>query len=357
MEDMEIPVAVYVDGVLRRGSKKQVIECYKMITVSIPEVHADSAPVAAKIKNGFRSEYGPEGSQAEIRAFSGKLFKKTTASIYDSDTKKTTEEPVKSDMLLKFISGKDGDIYRNHVYSVLPTDAGWVGSVLFDNDVHREKPRLFKEDGWKSFNEKKVQEYLDKAKNLYENMIVIDGVFWQSIMEPVYVLNHSTFGFNSSSCTTAEVAAYGSKNVSSENLFNLNNWSDVVEAARDNYSAEIDEDIEVEIILPDVFRYDDLNIKVLDLLGKAVSEGADQLKNSSVEYLILWADFRDTLAEYRGDTEGGLDIEDVVVSAERYQASTEVSIRSSEYVKKASDIWENRRIVIDPVSPGASFGM
>ena len=355
MRRLEIPVPFHLNAVKKRGSVSRSNSLYLMVGVSFNFVESNDAPVAAIIKTDRHSPYASSQGKSEIRFYEGKLYGKVATEYYDSREGVSSYEDVTYEMLDNFINSSTRDESHQEVSRVLPSGAGIARDVLHGAAYnHYEPPRLFSTEDWKEYDPSAIEKAKEKALALYEDLIVVNGVFWKVVDEPVYVVKPSGL-MNSNHGNPKYYLEIGQSadSVEPQYKFNLNNWDDVVEQIDRKYDGEIGENQLVDVLLPDAFGYNDLDIKVIDLLRQVKVISGDKLYEKPVEYMIDWANLRDLWLDYHTkEPSGEIVIDDLLEAAERLLQKHKLDPRAVGSIEKAVGFWGNK-----PISVGQSMKM
>ncbi|MBY3433917.1 hypothetical protein HFN89_07115 [Rhizobium laguerreae] len=340
----DIPYIFKVNGVPKRGTKERTEFAFETIPATVRVIDPGDAPVAAVFDTPFGSHtYIGENGQVTLRAYYGRIYAKALTE-YSHATLGVTP-----DMLSTFL---DRGIYAVEnsecLRKVLPDAPGTIQRGLFPEDEVGNNPiRPFKEEKWQSWKSSDRNENRAKAERLYGNLIVIDGMFWRAVPEPVYLLDRHI-----------EPAAVimplweAEKKGSNAHIFGLADWDRMVATSLRLWGSEPDSK-RATIFVDEAFSYDNTTEIFIGLMAKATDYDGDLLKSFDVESMCRWAAMRDALALARTSAFTPATLDALAAAAEHYVCGPNSSEHARGLVAKALEIHDGRAVDV-PVSYGRS---
>jgi hypothetical protein len=343
----DIPYIYKVSGVPKRGSRQRTELAYEKIQATVPIVTSDDAPVAAVFPEQLGSPaYLSERGHVTLRSFGDRLYAKALMPDIRNPLDATPE------MLSAFLAGGIYSIASaSRLSPVLPDAPETVDRALFPKDDDGGNPiRLFDADRWLSWSSENQAEARAKANRLFNDLVVIDGLFWRATHEPVYVLSRTHEGphdFVSTTITPITDAAKKDR----ESVFSLNSWEYLISCSMERWGMVPDERERATVFSESAFTYDTTMWQFIDSITMATEHDGDRLKSFDVESMILWAEMRNALALAKATDYAHPTLDALAAAAERYASGPTKSQRALSLIAKALETLDDRSVNIPLAQP------
>ncbi|MCV9964534.1 hypothetical protein OIU34_21830 [Pararhizobium sp. BT-229] len=339
----DIPYIFHVRGIPKRGTKERTEFAFETIPAVVRVIPSDDAPLAAVFPPtlGDRTYIG-EGGQVALRLHGGRLYAKALTEYYDRSL------DVTPDMLSTFL---DRGVYAvensDRLRTVLPDAPGTIHRGLFPETEAGNNPiRPFVEDKWQSWSSKDRVENRANAERLYDNLIVIDGVFWRAVPEPVYVLGHYRDDHLYTHVSTAIAALPEAEKRGKDSIFGLTSWDRLTSEAAERYGITPEDTACATIFIEDAFSYDSTTEIFVEHIAKATDHDGDLLKSFDIESMTRWAAMRDALALARSVELEPVALDALASAAERYATGPKASKWAIDLINKALAVHDRHTVDI-----------
>jgi hypothetical protein len=322
----EIPYTFTVNGIPARGTKQRSEFAFETVLAKVNVVDVDDAPVAAVFEAPFGSNtYIGEGGQVTLRAYGDRIYAKALTEYSDSTL------AVSPDMLATFLERGIYEVDNSEILRRVLIDApGTLQRGLFpDGEAGTNPIRRFDEKRWQTWSSKDRNENRAKIEAVWDNLIVIDGVFWRTVPQPVYVLDRYI-----DALAVIMPIAEAEKKAPKKHIFGLADWDRLVAASIKYW--ESDPDVSrATVFIEDAFSYDSTTEIFVDLMSKAIDHDGDLLKNFDVDSMCRWAGMRDALALSRTLGFSPATLDALASAAEHYVCGPKSSQHAQGLIAKA----------------------
>jgi hypothetical protein len=337
-----IPYIFQVSGIPKRGTKKRTEFGFETIQTVVDVVSNEDAPIAAvfPVVGQGTPGYLGEAGQVTLRTYGDRLYAKALYEHY-SDVLDVTPE-----MLSSFLERGQYAVENSHrLARILPDAPGTIHRGLFpDQEVGNNPIRAFSEDKWQSWASMDREQNRAKAVQLYNDLIVLDGVFWRAVPEPVYVLEH--FSHPSITHTCARIVPItDAERRGKDNIYGLNAWDRMASDADERYGVQI-VDYPATIFIEAPFSYDNTIERFIESISTATDHDGDLLKSFDVESMMRWAAMRDALKLARSTDFAPPALDALAAAAEHYAVGPKASKWAIDIIDKALAVQDRRSIDI-----------
>jgi hypothetical protein len=268
----EVPLVYYFKYLeSKRHSKETSGVAVETVQVTIREADMAELPQAARYDNSS----APDGKET-FRLGPDGFYKEVHMSRYSGDR----NQYLLSQELVEF--SQNGTTYANALFNgQQPTayeryqrgEARDPASVAVIKSSDREQA---------------LATLTDRARNL----LVMDGRLLERFEIPVLFVSRG------SSWVTVDVGdrkKFADK--PQAQIFPLNQFDEASAFAMEHFRRPLDERDRVEILLPNVFDFDDVTPAVLELLSQSVVAHKKDIGSFDKDTMIVWADFRDAVSK------------------------------------------------------------
>lgn len=338
----DIPYIFQVRGIPKRGTKERTEFAFEATQATVRVVDDEDAPIAAVFPSVGQENftYLGEAGQVTLRTFGDRLYAKALCEHY-SDVLDVTPEML-SAFLERGVYAVDNS---NRLTKILPDSPETLHRGMFPEQEAGNNPiRLFNEDKWQSWSSRDREDNRAKAVQLYADLIVIDGVFWRAVPEPVYVLQHYTDERCTHTCARIAPITITERR-GRENIYGLNAWDRLVSDAVERFGIAPHE-YPATIFIEHPFTYDDTTARFIDNITRATDHDGDLLKSFDVESMIRWAAMRDALIVARSTDFAPPALDTLADAAERYAVGPKASKWAINLIERALAAQDRRSIDI-----------
>jgi hypothetical protein len=333
----DIPYVFKINGTPARGTKERSEYVFETIWVKGIVIDIDDAPIAAIFEAPFHSDiYIGEGGQVTLRAYNGRIYAKALTE-YNGATLGVTP-----DLLATFLQRGIYEVENpGRLARVLTSSPHTIQRGLFpDKDAGSNPIRPFDEKRWLTWTSPDRAENRAKVADLWDNLIVIDGMFWNVVPQPVYVLD-----------CHAEPSAFirslpeAKKRSRHDHIFGLAEWDRMIEASNEHWGSSPEVNM-ATVVIEDSFCYDSTTEIFVGLMTTAIDYDGDLLKSFDVESMVRWAAMRDALALSRTLDFSPATLEALASAAEHYVCGPESSQNAQNLIDKALKAHDGRSVDI-----------
>jgi hypothetical protein len=335
-----IPYVFQVKGIPRRGTKQRTEFAFETISVPVRSLLAEDAPVAATFPATLGDvSYKGERGLVTLRLHDDRLYAKSIHNHYD-DTLSVT-----SAMLSAFLEKGIYAVEHGHrLREVLPDTPETTHRVLHDKDEYHIKP--FSEDKWLEWRSEDRIAKRTIAQQLFNDLIIIDGDFWRSVSEPVYLLErHHQEGHDYIS--TRVITIDDAKKRDTNQIFGLVAWDQMRMEAEGRYLQTPDESERATVFIDEAFSYDDKVTRFIKGIAEATDHDGDLLKSFDVDSMVRWASMRDALVLARTLDFAQHTLDALAEAAERFATGPKASKLAIDMIEKSLSIHDHRPVDID----------
>jgi hypothetical protein len=348
MYQFEIPVVFDAAGVPKRGTHARVVPNYIPVTVTVPQIGADEAPVAATFPAPLHSfSYHSLDGTCTLRLHEGRLVSRVlpqwhgarrpvTPRMVETFLAGLPEDRTGDDWCVQQITGKDPDVLRRALFPgrgehkpILPFDPALWKRVSTE-DFEREKAKLLK---------------------LHDGSAVIDGEFWLPVDEPRYMATYFAAERERPASALVEVGDNdAARRRSRHDVYGFNDWKIMASELANAYGVGVDEAMAADVFIPSAFPFS-VTLDAFERgLSGALSHDGDMLKTFDPGSMLAWAAFRDEFLAAKADAFGEDACHAAVEAAEAYAACAKASANAVSMIRQAVKAWDARPVDIDAAS-------
>ncbi|MCS4088859.1 hypothetical protein [Rhizobium sp. BK176] len=332
----EIPYVFKVIGTPSRGTKERSELAFETVQVKVSVVDIEDAPVAAAFNAPFGGDtYIGERGQVSLRAYEGRLYGKSLFEYNDATL------GVTPDMLATFLERGiyevENPLNLRHVLIDAPET---LQRGLFPEKDDGNPIRPFDEKRWTRWMSPDRAEKRAKTEALWDSLIVIDGMFWRAVPQPVYVLDCHA---EPSALIMSLPAA--TKRSRKDHIFGLAEWDRMIEASNEYWGSDPDV-ARATVFIEEHFAYDSSTEIFIELMSKAIDHDGDLLKSFDVDSMCRWAGMRDALGLARTLEFSSATLDALAASAEHYVCGPKASQHAQGLIAEALKLHDGQSIDI-----------
>ncbi|MDW9481118.1 hypothetical protein GOB57_20955 [Sinorhizobium meliloti] len=337
-----IPYIFHVRGIPKRGTRERTEFGFETVSATVRIVPEEDAPIAAVFPVPIGNEhYTGEAGLVTLRVRGGRLYAKALSERC-SETFDVTPE-----MLSTFLErGLYAVENAQRLARVLPDAPATIHRGLFpDQEAGTNLIRPFHEDKWQTWSSKDRVENRVKAEQIYNDLLVLGGVFWRVVPEPVYVLDHCHD--HRGSYTSARITARtATERLSTDKIYGLTAWDRMISDAVDRYGIAPDESVRATVFIDDAFAYDDTIELFIENIARAIDHDGDLLKSFDIDSMTRWAGMRDAMELARSTNFAPPALDALASAAEHYAVGPKASKWAIDLIEKALAAQDRRSIDI-----------
>jgi hypothetical protein len=333
----DIPYIFRVNGIPSRGTKERTEFAFETIWAKVSVVDVDDAPLAAVFDAPLNSHtYIGENGQVTLRAYNGRVYAKALTE-YNNATLGVTP-----DMLSTFLERGIYEVENAECLRRVLTDSPeTLQRGLFpENEVGNNPIRPFEEKRWQTWKSPDRSENRAKADGLWNDLIVIDGMFWRVVPQPVYVLDR----YIDAAAVIMPLWEAEKKNARNH-IFGLTDWDRMVAASNDYWGSDPEVN-RATVFIEGSFSYDSTTEVFVGLMSKVIDHDGDLLKSFDVESMVRWAAMRDALALSRTLDFSPATLDALASAAEHYVCGPKSSQNAQSLIDKALKAHDGRSVDI-----------
>lgn len=333
----DIPYIFRINGTPARGTKERTEFAFETVWAKVSIVDPSDAPVAAVFEAPFNSHtYIGERGQITLRAYNGRVYAKALTEYNDAS------RGVTPDMLSTFLERGTYEVRNPEcLRRVLIDSPETLQRGLFpEKDAGTNPIRPFEEKRWLTWKSPDRLENRAKAERLWDNLIVIEGVFWHVVPQPVYVLDLYT----DASAVIMPLVEAEKKNAK-DYVFGLADWDRLIAASNEYWGCD-PEVKRATVFIEDAFSYDSTTEIFVGLMAKAIDHDGDLLKSFDVESMCRWAAMRDALALSRTLEFSPATLDALASAAEHYVCGPKSSQNARSLIDKALKVHDGQSVDI-----------
>lgn len=314
----DIPYIFKVTGVPKRGINERSAFVFERLPFTVREIPRDDAPIAATFPTPLiKGSYLGEDGQVTLRHYAGRLYVKALTEYYDKVNDVTPE------MLAKFLEhGVHAVEHSDRLRKVLIGSPDTIQRALFPEKEAGTNPiKPFREDQWQNWRSDDQNDSRSKLEELYSGLIIIDGQFWLSTPEPVYVLRKCYSGDESYFHLEISRLEHARAYQNPDRLYGFNGWDHLISEAIRFYDEAPDDDRRATVFIEEAFSYDEITERFVRGITTATEQDGNRLKSFEVKAMIAWAELRDCLEMARSKNFTTDAIDALAEVSERYARS------------------------------------
>lgn len=338
----DIPFIFRINGIPARGTKERTEFAFETVQAKVSVVDVEDAPVAAVFDVPFGGHiYIGERGEVTLRSYNGRVYAKSLFEYSDA------VRGVTPDMLATFLERGIYEVENPHGLRHVLIDAPeTLQRGLFPEKEAGNNPiRPFDEKRWLTWKSPDRLENRAKTEALWDNLIVIDGMFWHVVPQPVYVLDRYT-----EALAVIMPLFEAEKKNAKDHIFGLADWDRLV-AASNEYWGSDPEVKRATVFIEDAFAYDSMTEIFIGLIAKAIDYDGDLLKSFDMDSMCRWAAMRDALALSRTLEFSPATLDALAAAAEHYVCGPKSSQNAQGLIDKALKVHDGQSVDIQ-VNPG-----
>jgi hypothetical protein len=314
----EVPLVYYFRFLETKRHKTEASGvAVETVKVTIREAEKAELPEAARYDNSI----APNGKET-FRMGSDGFYKEVHFCRYSGDP----NQYLLSQELVEF--SQSGTVYANALFNGQQSSAYeryQRGEARDPSSVATVKS---------SGREEALATLMDRARNL----IVMDGKVLERYEMPVLYVSRSSSWV---SVDVGDKKTFADK--AQAQIFPLSQFDEASAFTAEHFNKPLDERDRIEILIPNVFDFDDVTPAVLELLRQAVNQHWKDIGHADKATAVAWLDFRDATSKAMV-SKSEADVEAAIECGNVYRAKPLAYERAISKLDTAIERWAMRSV-------------